>query len=105
MYCVIYRFDVRHGREDQFVRAWSEVTQAFIDHCEALGSRLHRAGDHQFVAYAQWPSRSVREEAELPPAVTEGAHAEMRECCERIETVFELTPVTDHLLLVHADTD
>jgi hypothetical protein len=104
MFCVIYRFRVRPGEGDRFVRAWSHVTTAFIDSCGALGSRLHQATENEYIAYAQWPSSQVRDEARLPAEISEGPYEEMRGCCESIETLHELVTVADHLVLVRAAT-
>ncbi len=63
----------------------------------ALGSRLHKAKDGTWVAYAQWPSAEHRENARLRPSVNAPAFARMRTCIEQTfdESVFE---VTDDLL-------
>ena len=103
MFCVIYRFAVKPGREKRFVDAWSEVTRAFMHSCNALGSRLHTADGQEYIAYAQWPSRQTRESAELPETIKEGAWVTMRECCDWIEALYELTPVADHLVPASID--
>jgi hypothetical protein len=99
MYCVVYRFIVKEGQEKQFVASWSAVTKAFRNTCGALGSRLHFHENQEYIAYAQWPSKEVRDAAELPQEVKESSFAEMRTACDSIEVLFELTPVSD--LLVH----
>lgn len=99
MYCLIYRFKIHKGTEDQFIKSWAEVTKAFATHCGALGSRLHNNANDDFIAYAQWPSKETLDQAELPSDIINGAHAEMRSCCESVEVLFELTPVSD--LLIH----
>lgn len=102
MYCLIYRFKVRKGQDDRFIRSWAEVTEAYCDSCGALGSRLHVSGK-EYIAYAQWPSREARETAQLPLPVRNGALAEMRDSCDSIDTLFELTPKADHLRLIRAN--
>jgi hypothetical protein len=103
MFCLIYRFRVHEGKKDRFVQSWSQVTAAFIESAGALGSRLHSSDSRDYIAYAQWPSRSAWEEAELPSSIMDGPLAVMRDCCESIETLFELTPVADHLIPVAPD--
>ena len=104
-HCLIYRFNVHEGKDGAFIRAWSEVTEALVKHCGALGSRLHRSDENEFIAYAQWPSREARDRAELPAAINDGPRAEMRACCASIETLFELTTVADHLRSAEAEED
>lgn len=104
MFCVLYRFRVRRGQDARFVRAWSRVTTAFIDSCGALGSRLHQANENEYIAYAQWPSNRVRDDARLPAEISDGPYEEMRGCCDSIETLHELVTVADELVLVRAAT-
>jgi hypothetical protein len=105
MFCVIYRFDVKAGEEERFTKAWSEVTKAFIESSGALGSRLHMVAGQGHIAYAQWPSREVRDQAELPESVKNGAMVTMRDCCDSIETLYELTPTRDHLIPIRLKGD
>jgi len=102
MFCLIYRFRVKQEEDERFMKAWSEVTTAFVETSGALGSRLHLSDSQEYIAYAQWPSRNVRDTAELPESVKEGAFVAMRDCCESIETLHELTPIVDHLKPVRA---
>ncbi len=58
MYCVIYEFKVKPGKELAFEKSWSEFTKAIYRICGSLGSRLHKSPDPLvYVAYAQWPSK------------------------------------------------
>ncbi|GEM_PF-61270 len=98
MYCIIYRFMVKEGREERFAAAWGEVTDAYAEHCGGLGSRLHRGGDREFIAYAQWPDQETRDRAGLPEAIQEGAAAMMRGCCESVDVLYEMVPVDDRLV-------
>ena len=102
MFCVIYQFTVKPGKEEPFTKAWSEVTNAFMESCGALGSRLHVNDNGAYIAYAQWPSREVRDNADLPEHVKKGALIAMRDCCDSIETLYEMTPTADLLKLVRA---
>lgn len=82
-FCVLYRFRVHPDQEDAFVRAWTQLTHAIREHRSGLGSRLHRAEDGVWVAYAQWPSRETWEDArglETPdPAASEVLAAAIEE--------------------------
>lgn len=61
MFAVIYRWRLKPGHEDQSVDGWSRVTRAMHAGCGSHGSRLHRAADGTWVAYACWPDASTRE--------------------------------------------
>lgn len=97
MICIIYRFKTHQGKEEEFIKSWKEVTEAFKIHCNALGSRLHKNNECDYIAYAQWPSKEIHDKAELPEEVINGAYAEMRSCCESFEILFEVTLVSDLL--------
>jgi hypothetical protein len=98
MFCVIYKFEVMDGKEETFVKSWTDVTQSFIDHCGALGSRLHKNSETEYIAYAQWPSKEIHEKSELPEEIKQNVYAEMVASCNSIQILFELTPVSDLLL-------
>ena len=97
-FCVLYRFRVRAGEGETFTAAWARVTEAILEHCGGLGSRLHRgAGDGEYFAYAQWPSRERWQAADLPDGVATEERALLRGVCEEIETLLELDVVEDRL--------
>ena len=98
-FCVLYRFKIKPGREDEFVASWSAVTVALRDSRGALGSRLHRGPDGLWYAYAQWPSAETRHSAfEGEPADAE-ASARMRDTIEESLPDIVLDPVADYLIL------
>ncbi|MYW63767.1 hypothetical protein GTY65_06690 [Streptomyces sp. SID8379] len=76
MFAVIYRWRLHEGKEEQFAAGWHRVTLAIRAHCGSYGSRLHRADDGTWVAYARWPDAATREAS--PDVDPEGV-AMMRE--------------------------
>lgn len=60
-FAVIYRWRLVPGREADFERAWARMTERIASDLGGLGSRLHRAADGTWAAYAQWPSRAAWE--------------------------------------------
>ena len=63
MIAVIYRWRVDKENEAEFRRRWNEITQDIVSHHGGGGSRLHRAENGDWVAYARWPSREDRDRA------------------------------------------
>ena len=96
MFSVIYTFYVKPGAENDFVKAWSALTELFKEHAGSGGSRLHRDPSGTYVAYAQWPDRSTWEES-MPKLPSEAAEIResMRATCLSIGTQFELDTVVD----------
>lgn len=64
MFAVVYKFEVRQGKEALFSEARHQLTFLFRAEAGALGSRLHQS-DSEFWAYAQWPNEEAWEQAEL----------------------------------------
>ncbi|MEE2565293.1 GNAT family N-acetyltransferase [Hyphobacterium marinum] len=57
---VLYRWQIKPGREDDFRAAWTEGTKLIHKTCASYGARLHRASDGQFWSYARWPDEAAR---------------------------------------------
>lgn len=98
MFCVVYRFAVRPGRAAEFQSAWRALTLLIREHQQSLGSRLHRAGELEFLGYAQWPSREQWAAPPALPAAADGPRALMKDCCESIAVSHELEVVDDLLV-------
>jgi hypothetical protein len=80
MYIVVYHWQLRPGCEDTFREGWRRVTRALRAERGSLGSRLHRADDGTWVAYAQWPSREQFERSvALGPLADEPGYAMMKD--------------------------
>ncbi len=73
----MYTWTIVPELEDDFVRAWSVATMAYRT-IGALGSRLHRSDEGEFVAYAEWPSRDAWQNAGAQSPVDEATSATMR---------------------------
>jgi hypothetical protein len=63
MYAVIYRWQVDEKHEAEFQRRWHEITDEIVERHGGGGSRLHRADNGDWVAYARWPSKEARDKA------------------------------------------
>jgi hypothetical protein len=97
MFIVLYRWRIKPEKEQQFIDAWSEVTDYFLKNWDSLGSRLHRGNDGLFYAYAQWKSAEDREHAFENAAELEGS-AKMSEAIEERLDPTTLEKVADYLL-------
>lgn len=100
MFCVIYRFKVKDGLDAQLIDPWEELTELIYHHCGSLGSKLHTSQNaNEYIAYAQWPSREAWEadgSAEFK-TLASAPRQLMRDACDEIETLFELSPISDML--------
>lgn len=56
---MIYRWRVVPGLEAQFEAGWRRGTERIAAEFGGWGSRLHKAGDGVYVAYAQWPDEAT----------------------------------------------
>src|SRR5690349_10957474 len=94
-FVALYHWRLHPGSEEKFRDAWSKMTRAIRSRFGSLGSRLHRAEDGSWYAYAQWPSRDAWERARGEDA-DPAAGAAMKECIA--ERFFAITlDVTDDL--------
>ncbi len=96
MFAVIYRWRVKPGMEEQFRDAWHRGTLAIRERFGTGGSRLHRAEDGSWLAYARWPSAEARAAAlaqDPDPAVVE-----LRGCVEELVEQIPMTIVDDLLV-------
>jgi hypothetical protein len=97
-FCVLYRWRVKPGRDQEFRKAWETVTREIRDHGGGLGSRLHKASDGTWLAYAQWPSREMWEAVEVKSVEGQAALLVFIEAIEeRMEPIL-LEPVADYLV-------
>ena len=96
-YCVIYRWELVPGKEDQFIAAWEVMTKEIREHAGGLGSRLHKSDDGTWVAYAQWPSRDAWEAAEVATEAAREAAQQMADAVEEKKEPILLDPIADLL--------
>lgn len=97
MFSVIYTFKVKAGQEKALMESWKGLTHLIYKYEGSLGSKLHRDQNGNFVAYAQWPSKEVWENAgsKLPKQETDRFRKQMKNSCIQIETEYELDLVED----------
>lgn len=102
MAAVIYRWRVEKKDEAEFQRRWHEITQDIIANHGGGGSRLHRAENGDWVAYARWPSRHDRDVAFEARTRASPDSTPQREGMAKLieETWLE---ITDDLLIPEAD--
>lgn len=63
MFIAVYRWTVKKGMEDRFVKAWHAGTKRITAIYGSYGSRMHRNENGDFIGYAQWPSREAWQKA------------------------------------------
>lgn len=83
MFVALYRWKLHEDREDQFIEAWSRISDLLLKERGSLGSRLHRGSDGLWYSYAQWPSAQARKDAfarePVDPEASERMNAAIRE--------------------------
>jgi len=93
---ILYRWRLKQGGEDSFREGWRRLTRAFKER-GSLGSRLHRATDGTWVAYARWPDLATRDVA-MARMPDEEAVRLMEESVEATEPVLVMQIVDDLLV-------
>lgn len=97
MYCVLYQWEIASGKRDEFVAAWEIITEHYLAHHGALGSRLHHVKGGTFVAYAQWSSAQHRNHAFAANDGPTEAINLMQACVMRRLEPIEMSIVSDKL--------
>ena len=82
MFIALYRWELKEGQEERFREGWRRLTVEIRERRGSHGSRLHRAEDGTWVAYAQWPDRRTWERATGVEAADGEALEMMRESIE-----------------------
>jgi heme-degrading monooxygenase HmoA len=76
---IMYRWRLKEGHEAIFREGWREMTESIYRLRGSKGSRLHRAEDGTWVAYAQWPDEETWRRAREAGSANEAAAQKMRE--------------------------
>ncbi len=96
MFTVIYVFDVKPDREQEFLDAWAFITKEFVRTRNSLGSRMHKDKDGRHIAIALWPDRASWEaKPNEPSEELTAARTTMMRACELVRTDKELDTVLD----------
>jgi heme-degrading monooxygenase HmoA len=82
MFIALYRWKLKPGQEARFREGWRRRTDEIRRRFGSGGSRLHRAEDGTWVAYAQWPDRQTWERAQEDKSADAEAQAMMRDSVE-----------------------
>ena len=98
MFAVIYAFDVKKGKEAQFLENWKLLTQCIYEYEGSLGSRLHKGAGQTYVAYANWPSQETWESfGESLPSKAKEYSRLMNNACNLIKIDHTLQTLEDLL--------
>lgn len=98
MIIVLFRWDINPAHEQIFKEGWSELVQRNIEKYGALGSRLHKTKDNQWVSYSQWISEAHYLKAQDLEDKHEEARMKMLTAITKAEAPLILVPVLDHLI-------
>jgi quinol monooxygenase YgiN len=97
MFIALYHWKVKEGHEKNFLEGWHQITEGIYQRSGSLGSRLHRAEDGTWIAYAQWPDRQTYDAARSIPVIDAEMRAMFRESIEESYPDIYMN-VTDDLL-------
>lgn len=104
-FVVLYRWRLHPGKEEQFVQAWSRISERLLVDRGSLGSRLHRGDDGLWYGYAQWPSSEARANAFAQISVDADAGARMRDAITENLPEIILESISDYLISPPENSD
>jgi quinol monooxygenase YgiN len=96
-FVAVYHWRVRPELLQQFLSSWEAVTLGIKAHRGGLGSKLHRAEDGTYVAYAQWPDRETWAAMGSLPSADPQASQAMQEAIEEALPPLYLVPLANLL--------
>ena len=112
MIAVLFRWEVKPESEQVFQECWSEIMLFNIEKYGALGSRLHKTSDNQWISYSQWISKehfqngfkafNASSNVEQHSA-HEKARVKMHQAINRYYDPIIMVPVLDHLMATDQD--
>jgi len=112
MIAVLFRWEIKPGYEQVFQECWSEIMHLNIEKHGALGSRLHKTKDNQWISYSQWLSEdhfkngfeafNASDDTE-PHNKHEKARMKMHLAISRYYEPIIMVPVLDHLMATEQD--
>ena len=82
MFAVIYRGYIHPGHENEYKKLWKQVATYFIKNRGAIGSRLHKTTEGEYLAYSMWPDKKTRD-------ASWGEHADINSLPKEIIEVTE----------------
>ncbi|WP_019612881.1 hypothetical protein [Psychromonas ossibalaenae] len=98
MYTIIYQWEVHSHKCDEFLNAWEAVTEHYMENHNALGSRLHKAGENYFVAYSQWLNKEARDAAFSKNDAPQEAITTMEDSIINTHRAIEMDVLSDKLV-------
>ncbi len=107
MIAVLFRWEVKPGHEQAFQECWSKIMLFNIEKYGALGSRLHKSKDNQWISYSQWLSeehfkngfKAFNASDDLNSHNEhEAARIKMHQAISKSYDPIVMVPVLDHLL-------
>ncbi|PKG40772.1 antibiotic biosynthesis monooxygenase family protein [Psychromonas sp. Urea-02u-13] len=98
MITVLFRWDIKPQCEQAFKEGWSEIIHRNIEKYGALGSRLHKSHDNQWISYSQWISEEHYKNAQNCQDKHEQARIKMITAINRTYEPIIMVPILDHLL-------
>jgi len=99
-FVVLYRWKVDPSKEEQFCSAGEVLTREIRVHGGGLGSRLHKASDGTWWAYAQWPDKETWEKSSVTTKKAQQGIELMSDAVDERLPHIELSLVTDLLVPV-----
>lgn len=98
MIAVLFRWEIKPGHEQSFQEGWSEIVHRNIEKYGALGARLHKTKDNQWLSYSQWISEDHFYSAQNLQDRHEEARIKMITAISKAFEPIVMVPILDHLM-------
>ena len=99
MIYVLFRWDLKSGCEQSFKEGWTEIIHRNIEKHGALGSRLHKTKDNQWISYSKWLSEVHFNRAQNLRDQHEEARVKMVNAITKTYPPIVMVPVLDNIVV------
>ncbi|HEY5714852.1 MAG TPA: antibiotic biosynthesis monooxygenase [Psychromonas sp.] len=99
MIYVLFRWELKPGCEQSFKEGWTEIIHRNIEKYGALGSRLHKTKDNQWISYSHWISEEHFIHARNLHDQHEEARVKMVKAIIKAYPPIVMVPVLDNMVV------
>ncbi|WP_372882297.1 antibiotic biosynthesis monooxygenase [Psychromonas sp.] len=99
MIYVLFRWELKPGSEQSFKEGWTEIIHRNIEKYGALGSRLHKTKDNQWISYSHWISEEHFNHARNLHDQHEEARVKMINAIAKAYPPIVMVPVLDNMVV------
>ncbi len=89
MYVVYYQWQIKPGKETQFIEAWTRLTEALQQKTPKVAGKLLKTLQEEYIALIEWPSQKDWE-SQTTENIDLSIQTQLMDCVENMVSVIPL---------------